>query len=149
KIDTKKAIPACREAVEIYEKTPRFAFQLARAYDADSNFSDAFLWYRHAADAGYAAAQSNLGGMYSEGSKGLIKDEGRAVVRYRLAADQGSAPGQVNLGVMYANGSGGLAKDDVEAVRLYRLAADQGSAPGQNGLGIMYQHGRGGLAKNE
>jgi TPR repeat protein len=147
KIDVKKAIPACREAVQEDAVTARFAFQLGRALAADGNFGDAFLWYRRAADAGYAVAQSNLGVMYADG-KGLAKDEAQAVRLYRLAADQGSAVGQTNLGFMHANGRGGV-KDDAEAVRLYRLAADQGYPRAWSNLGFMYEQGRGGLAKDD
>jgi TPR repeat protein len=149
KIDSKKAIQACSEAAKEYPQTPRFAFQLGRAFANAGQYADAVLWYRKAADQGYAPAQTNLGSMYEHGRGGLPKDDNEAVRLYRLAAANGFAVAQNNLGFMYAQGRGGLRKDDKEAVRLYRLAADKGIALAEVNLGAMYEHGRGGLAKDE
>ena len=147
-IDVSKALPACREAVENYAATARFAFQLGRVYQADHKLSDASVWYRRAADAGYAAAQTNLAVMYQHGRGGLPKNEVEAARLYRLAAAHGSTRAQSNLGYMYQHGLGGLAPNDMEALRLYRLAAEQGNPYGQMNLGRMYEEGRGGLAVN-
>jgi len=62
------------------------------------------LWQALAAQ-GDAAAQSNLGVMYSRG-QGLTRDYAEAVKWYRLAAAQGNARAQFNLGVMFDNGKG-------------------------------------------
>jgi TPR repeat protein len=146
-IDVGKAFPACRQAVESYPAAPRFAFQLGRVYEGDSKFSDAANWYRRAAEAGYPAAQSNLGAMYAHG-RGVVKNDLEAVRFYRLAAGNGHPRGQSHLGYMFASGRGGLPPNDFQAVRLFRLAADQGDAYGQAYLGRMYEEGRGGLVQD-
>jgi hypothetical protein len=103
--------------------------------------------FTKADQAGYAAAQVNLGVFYKQGLGGLAKDDREAVRLYKLAADQGDAFGQANLGVFYEQGRGGLEKDDREAGRLYKLAADQGNAFGQAYLGDAYRDGQGGLIR--
>jgi tetratricopeptide (TPR) repeat protein len=126
-IDVRKALPACLEAVKNYAGTTRFAYQLGRVYQAARNISDATVWYRRAADAGYAPAQVNLGIMYANGRYALARNDAEAVRLYRLAANQGYARGQNRLGYMYEEGRGGLVRDTAEALRLYRLAAAQGN----------------------
>ena len=96
---------------------------------------------RRAAEQGNAAAQTNLGNMYSNG-RGVQQDRAEAVRWYRLAAEQGFARAQTNLGVMYSDGRG-VQQDRAEAVRWYRLAAEQGFARAQTNLGNMYSNGRG------
>jgi TPR repeat protein len=102
---------------------------------------EAALWYRLAAEQGYADAQVNLGVMYSNG-QGVPEDDVEAVKWYRLAAEQGLAEAQTNLGVMYDNGEG-VPEDDAEAVKWYRKAAEQGFAEAQTYLGGMYNFGHG------
>jgi TPR repeat protein len=149
KIDFSNAIPACTEAVNEYPQTPRFAFQLGRAYFAGGKRTEAVSWFRKVAEQGYALAQAGLGQMYETGDGGLSKDDAQAMRLYRLAADQGNAIGRTGLGHMYAQGRGGLTQDDAKAVRLYRLAVDQGYPMAQVRLGHMYARGRGGLTMNE
>ena len=52
--------------------------------------------YRKAVDQGFAAAQSNLGTCYENGT-GVQKDPKQAVHWYRKAAEQGHTSAQVNL----------------------------------------------------
>ena len=96
---------------------------------------------RRAAEQGYAAAQSNLGTCYKDGT-GLTQDDAEAVRWSRLAAEQGYAPAQSHLGICYGTGTG-VAQDDAEAVRWSRLGAEQGYAPAQFNLGICYESGTG------
>ena len=105
-------------------------------------------YYKLAADQGDAAAQADLGHLYSDGRGGLPKNERDAVRLYRLAADQGNTGAQAKLGWMYDNGLGGLPKDKREAARLYKLAADQGNAGAQFNLGVNYYYGLGGLPRD-
>ena len=96
---------------------------------------------RELAEAGDAAAQTELGERYEDG-RDVVQDYAVAVSWFRRAAEQGYAPGQAALGFMYAGGLG-VAQDDVEAVRWERRAAEQGNARAQNNLGVMYGSGRG------
>ena len=75
------------------------------------------------AEAGDAAAQSDLGFMYANG-EGVPQDHAEAVRWWRLAADQGNAPAQSGLGIMYTNGRG-VPQDDVQAYMWSNLAASR------------------------
>ena len=97
---------------------------------------------RELAEAGDAAAQTELGERYEEGRGGVVRDYEAAVASYRRAAEQGDARGQGNLGAMYTIGWG-VPQDEEVAVRWFRRAVEQGNARAQNGLGIMYRDGRG------
>ena len=96
---------------------------------------------RELAEAGDAAAQTELGERYEDG-RGVVQDYAVAVSWFRRAAEQGFAPGQAALGFMYARGRG-VRHDDSAAVRWFRGAAEQGNARGQSNLGAMYRDGRG------
>jgi TPR repeat protein len=128
-----KAKEATENAAELYRKGEE-------RYKA-KDYKAALTYYRQAADAGYADAQSNLGYMYENG-RGVTKDYAEAVSWYRKAADQGHAYAQFSLGYMYENGYG-VTKDNAEAVSWYRKAAAQGHASAQYNLGIMYEYGDG------
>ena len=58
------------------------------------------------AEAGDAAAQTELGERYEEGGGGVVRDYEAAVALYRRAAEQGDARGQGKRGAMYSNGWG-------------------------------------------
>ena len=87
--------------------------------------AEAAQWYRRAAERGYAAAQTNVGVLYSEG-RGVPEDATAAARWYRRAAAQGDAIAQYNLGLMYANGRGVL-KDSVLAHMWFNIAGANGS----------------------
>ena len=69
------------------------------------DYATALREFRPLADQGDAAAQYNLGIMYSEG-RGVQQGDAEAVRWFRKAADQGNADAQHNLGVMYEKGRG-------------------------------------------
>ena len=73
----------------------------------------AVIWYRKAADQGYAEAQSDLGKMYHYG-KGVIQNDQQAVFWYRKAAEQGHATAKTDLEWMYSQGRG-VTQDDKAA----------------------------------
>ena len=72
---------------------------------AHSPAAHALADLRATAEAGDAAAQFILGGMYVTGV-GVPQDTAAAVAWYRRAAEQGDATAQYNLGAMYAEGDG-------------------------------------------
>ena len=96
---------------------------------------------RELAEAGDAAARTELGERYEDG-RGVVQDYGAAVSWFRRAAEQGYAPGRAALGLMYNRGHG-VAQEDAEAVRWHRRAAEQGNARAQSNLGVSYRDGRG------
>jgi len=148
RVDAAAAIPVCERAVASHP-TPRWQFELARAYGVARRDTDAVRLYTLAAAQGYALAQVNLGNMYFNGLGGLPKDPVEAVRLYKLGAAQGISVAQTSLGLLYENGQGGVEKNVAEAVRFYRLAAAQGYAPAQTNLGWLYETGAGGLPKDE
>ncbi len=87
----------------------------------DQDYAEAAMWYRKAADQGYARAQSALGWMYTSGH-GVLQDYAEATKWYRKAAEQGDAEGQSNLGFMYELGHG-VPKNHVFAHMWLNLAS--------------------------
>jgi uncharacterized protein len=85
----------------------------------------AVSWWKRAADNGYAAAQTALGGAYLFG-QGVAKNEAEAVKWWRRAAGQGDGMAQALLGTVYASGTG-VARDVVQADMWDTLAAMQGN----------------------
>jgi len=84
------------------------------------NPAKAMQWYARAARTGHAAAQNNLGALYS-----VQGHYPQAIYWYRLAAKKGNAHAQFNLGLLYELGRG-LPKDLEKAQDWYKLAAAQG-----------------------
>ncbi len=62
----------------------------------EQDFTIALLYYRKAADQGYAPAQNGLGWMYEKGL-GVKRDYAEALSWYSKAAAQGNRTAQVNL----------------------------------------------------
>ena len=95
---------------------------------------------RELAEAGAAAAQTELGARY-EHAREVGQDHRAAASWFRRAAEQGHAPGQAALGFLYSRGRG-VERNDAEAARWHRRAAEQGDAVAPNNLGVLYGAGR-------
>jgi TPR repeat protein len=78
-------------------------------------FASEFDETKALAEQGHAAAQHNLGVMYTTG-EGVPENDTEAVKWYRKAAEQGNVSAQNNLGAMYAQGDG-VPENDAEAVK--------------------------------
>jgi TPR repeat protein len=111
-----------------------------KAYQS-GEYAIALREWKLLADKGHAAAQNNLGVIYSRG-RGVTQDFSIAVEWYRKSAEQGYAKAQNNLGAMYLQGRG-VVQDHTKAVKWYRKAAALGHAKAQNDLGTMYWRGKG------
>jgi TPR repeat protein len=109
--------------------------------EVPQNYSEAFKWYKRAAEKGYAEAQYMLGLMYDNG-EGVPQNYSETFKWYKRAAEQGHADAQYNLGLMYHNGKG-VPQNYSEAFKWYKRAAEQGVAEAQNNLGVMYENGEG------
>ncbi|KAA8490630.1 Secretory immunoglobulin A-binding protein EsiB [Porphyridium purpureum] len=109
----------------------------------NSNYTEALLWYRKAAQVGDAYSQCRVGYFYQKGWGGLREDQHAAAEWFRKAAEQGDADAQCNLGLQHENGLGGLREDKCAAVEWYRKAAEQGNARAQCMLGVCYASGEG------
>ncbi|MDR2932382.1 MAG: hypothetical protein LBV27_04675, partial [Oscillospiraceae bacterium] len=88
--------------------------------------TQAALWFREAAEKGYAPAQCNLGCCYYNGW-GTQADDEKAVHWFRLSAEQGNADAQYNLSICYEYGYG-VGEDPIKAGRLLKQAIEHGSA---------------------
>src|SRR5580692_2840090 len=84
----------------------------------------AALWFRKAAEQGYAPAQSNLGTLYLYG-RGVTQDDSEAIIWFQKAAEQRHPVAMLYLGVMYAEGRG-VPQDYVRAYMWFSLSAAQG-----------------------
>ncbi len=98
-------------------------FNLGFEYYQKEDYEAALVWFKLAAEQGFANAQYNLGVMYDQG-QGVAQDYKEAVRWYRKAAEQGHACSQFILGSMYDNGQG-VPQDYVQAHMWYNLAASQ------------------------
>jgi len=99
-------------------------YLLGEMYDygsggVDQDDDEAALWYRKAAEQGYARAQMGLGDVYSRSES---PDFTQAAVWYRKAAEQGDARAQHRIGVQYLVGLG-TPQDFAEAYFWLDLAA--------------------------
>ncbi len=103
------------------------------------NYTNAFRWFRLAAEKNLPIAAHNLGGLYFRGS-GIPQNFKEALKWYQKAAEAGFAPSQSFLGWMYANGKG-VEESDVEALKWYRKAAEQGDKEAQFRLGLLHLDG--------
>lgn len=98
-------------------------------------------WYRQAAEAGDARAESVLAGLYAAG-KGVERDYEAAARWYERAAQAGVADAQFGLGRLYAEGRG-VSRDPAEAFGWYERAAKQNYREAQLELGRAYANGVG------
>lgn len=118
-------------------------------------FNYSMLWYRKAADQGYARAQYNVGEEYLA-NPFSEQDVEVAALWFGEAAGQGCAGAQCSLGRMY-NSEYGMKQSNEsifwhldnehleQAVFWYRKAAEQGFADAQFDLGEIYEDPLGGI----
>ncbi len=96
RIDFKKAIPACEKALNKEPRHPRYAHNLARAYDVSGQKSKSIPYYRIAAEQGYVHALNSLGVMYING-QGVQQDFFKGVELLNRAKKRGHVQARVNL----------------------------------------------------
>ncbi|OGW23487.1 MAG: hypothetical protein A3K09_05680 [Nitrospinae bacterium RIFCSPLOWO2_12_FULL_47_7] len=88
------------------------------------DFATVYNEFRPLAERGNAAAQFNLGVMYTNG-QGVQQDHAEAVRWFLMAAMQGYVNAQRNLGAMYTMGRG-VRQDYVQGYFWSELSAAQG-----------------------
>jgi hypothetical protein len=114
-LDGPAGVTACRAALALYPKTPRFEFQLARSLQKTKANDESAALYRSLVERGYFAALTNYGWMLNNGL-GVPKDHKAAVHYYLLAAQQGDNFGMFNTAMAYDTGEG-LPYDSAQAAR--------------------------------
>ena len=100
-----------------------------------SDYATAHKEFLVLAEKGVAAAQSNLGLMYSRG-QGVPQDNARAAYWYRMAAEQGLAVAQHNLGILYKKGDG-VPEDEVLALMWLYLSEESGYLGAKKSLATL------------
>jgi TPR repeat protein len=88
------------------------------------NPTEAFMWFKRAAEQGEGIAQTNLGLLYIKG-QGVAQDLRQSAYWFNLAACKGIPSSQVNLGFMYECGRG-VPQDYVSAHMWYSLGMERG-----------------------
>jgi len=118
--------------------TPEAMLAKARDYAKAGEWAAAFLVFRHAAEAGNAAAEVELAAFYdplSTAAKGGFTPDGpRAADWYERAALAGSAEAQRKLGLLLAKGGAGLPVDVAKARSWLQQAAAQNDAEAKKAL---------------
>jgi uncharacterized protein len=105
------------------------------------NFPEALKWLRKAAAQHFAAAEGNIGNLYSTGH-GVPKDAPTSVRWWQLSSNHGDKDGQYNLARAYQRGEG-IARNPRKAVELYRKSIARGSFKASQNLAGMYVTGDG------
>ena len=118
---------------EMYAKV-RELLQPNVEHDA-SDFAQALEWLKRAAEAGLLQAQTDLGGIYLEGGKGVQADAKQAFHWFSKAAEQGSKEALYYLGLLLQRG-GEIPQDEAKAQEYWLQAAEGGVAEAQFRLGL-------------
>lgn len=118
---------------EMYDEVKRL-LQPNAQHDA-SEFAQAMVWLRRAAEGGLLQAQTDLGGIYLQGGKDGVKPDGREAYRwFSAAAEQGSRESLYYLGYILHRGMD-MPRDEVRALEYWRRAGEAGVAEAQIALG--------------
>lgn len=132
------------KALEIYHQfsdEPDAQYHIGLSYENEGKYTDAFRWYKLAAEKDHPEAQNSLATLYDDG-KGVGVDKYEATQWFRRAAQNGNPKAQFNVGTIYYNGDG-APQDYAEAKKWYIKAADQGDADAQFNLGLIFKEGLG------
>lgn len=102
----------------------------------ESDFAGALQWLRKAAEAGHLQAQTDLGGIYLQGGKGVEPNPQEAFRWFSKAAEQGSQEARIYLGSMLATGQG-CEQDLPQAKKMLRSASDSNLPEAQYRLAML------------
>ena len=122
-------------------KTPQQAFQDGMEAYGKGDYKTAMDNWKPVADGGDAAAETNVGLLYSQG-KGVKQDYKQALDWYMKAAMQNYPDAEYNLGILYQDGKG-TAADPKEAKRWFGYAANSGNVRAQMKMADIYWNGDG------
>ncbi|MCF3642696.1 caspase family protein [Rhizobium sp. TRM95111] len=142
KIDAKRALTACAQAVNENPSDGALVNMLGRAHDADRNYVEARRNYEKAIDLGNMYALTNLAWFSVYGTDGPV-DVPKGLSMFEKAAIAGNAYAQASLGWLYREGYGGTRQDYNEAVKWYQQSANQGYANAMATMGWFYREGHG------
>ena len=119
---------------EMYEQVSKLLMPNVE-HDA-SDFAQAMVWLRRAAEGGHLQAQTDLGGIYLEGGKGGVQPDGKQAYEwFSRAAAQGSNEALYYMGLILYNGRD-MPEDKTQAMLLWSKAANAGVGEAQLQLGL-------------
>jgi TPR repeat protein len=142
KIDAKRALTACAQAVNENPTDGMLIDLLGRAHEADHNYAEAHRNYQKAADLGNMFGLTNLAWLSVYGLDGPADvEKGRQM--FEKGAIAGNHYAQASLAFLYRDGYGGIKQDSAEAIKWYEKSAAQGNANALGNLGWFYREGVG------
>ncbi|MCQ4632118.1 SEL1-like repeat protein [Shinella sp. CPCC 100929] len=142
KIDAKRALSACAQAVNENPSDGMLVNLLGRAHDSDRNYVEARRNYEKAIELGNMYALTNLAWFSVYGTDGPI-DVPKGLSMFEKASIAGNSYAQASLGWLYREGYGGTRQDYNEAVKWYQQSANQGYANAMATMGWFYREGLG------
>lgn len=103
------------------------------------SYSNAFVWYKRAAEKNHLASCYALGTMYEEG-KGCTQNQRLAFSYYIQAAERGNELSQLKVAKMFDEGEG-VIENKSRAYLWYRICAERGDAFSCRRVGDFYFYG--------
>lgn len=117
-------------------------YRLARSYETEKNYAQAFPLYQDLALKGWAGAQTRLGAMYVEG-RSVSQNTDVAIQWLKRAAAQGDASAHLFLGAIYLREMPNSPRNDVLGAQWMQSSAYLGNAQAQDILAGLYAKGEG------
>ena len=118
-----------------------FYFNGCQLLNIPQDYTQAFNWYKDAADNAYIA-MNKVGMFYNTGLGGIEQNYEKAVYYFSKAAEKHDVHALFNLARSYCLGRG-VERDVVKAAELFAQAARLGHTKGQSSLGKLYMDGKG------
>lgn len=109
--------------------------------EGNQSFTEAFIWFKKAAEQDDSNAQTVLGFMYANGI-GTDDNPIKAFIWFRKAAEQSNPDAQFRLGLCFYAGFGVL-QNYTEALFWLNQAEQQNNSNAQYLIGFMYANGEG------
>jgi len=117
-------------------------YRLARDYENEKNYSEAFSLHQDLALKGWTDSQTRLGLMYLDGD-GVSQNTDVAIRWLKSAAAQGDATAHLVLGLIYFGERPDTPQDIAQAVQWFRSSAYLGNGQAQDTLARLYAVGKG------
>jgi len=117
-------------------------YRLARDYENEKNYAQAFPLHEDLALKGWTDSQTRLGMLYMEGH-GVSQNTDVATLWLKKAAAQGDASAHLLLGVIYFGELPNSPQDIVQAAQWIHSSAQLGNGRAQDTLARLYTTGKG------
>lgn len=117
-------------------------YRLARSYEIEKNYAQAFPLYQDLALKGWPGAQTRLGVMYVEG-RSVSQNIDIAIQWLKRAAAQEDANAHLFLGAIYLREMPNSPRDIAQAAQWMQSSAHLGNAQAQDILAGLYAKGEG------